>query len=641
MERPNAAASLSQLLDGLDSKTRNQAIDATFVPAAASVGEPSMDSLPRLTLVDGVASAPELAIQEKLGEGGRGEVHQARQLSLRRAVAVKSLKDGSLGAHTAELLREARITGALEHPNIVPVYALGRDAQDRVLLVMKQVHGEPWGAQLRAQVAPRTPAQLDAHLEVFRQVCNAVAFAHSQGVIHRDLKPDNVMVGAFGEVVVLDWGLAASLQGDAERGIPPAASLRGLAGTPSYMAPEGVSGDGAQLGFFTDVYLLGATLHEVLTGQPPHRGESLSQVLERALASAPPVYAPGVPEELAEICRRAMHVDPAARYESVAALRDAVVDFGRHRQSRELAREAQRRIDALPAWDHVVDAERATAAHGSLAQARFGFEQALRTWPENASAQAGLTQVMEQVVRLEVSLGNLAGAVRALAELAAPPPALAAAVEALRERVAREQAELRALRVQRRELDVEDSSAARNLLLGVCALLWCLLPLGADVLARRGVFAVTPRASLISVGIFVSTVALGFWGGRETLLRNRIGRRIAVAMGLVVVGTALTRLEAYLLHESTYMALAPEMLAYGLTSALAATFVDVRFAGAAVVYWISSVAAAAYPAQALRIIAAANLIALLPTAMLWNRLGRYGCEELGGAEPAGEPRPGR
>ena len=270
-ERPDSPPFVRVLeaLD-LDSQTLGQPVDATFIPGGPSGGgvDPSLDSLPRLALDDGTESTPELALEGVLGEGGRGEVRLAQQLSLRRQVAVKSLKGVRAPGLTQELLREARITGGLEHPNIVPVYALGRDAQNRVMLVMRKVNGAPWGRLLREQGPARTDADLERQLEIFRQVCHAVEFAHSQGIVHRDLKPDNVMIGGFGEVVVLDWGLAASLDGDAARELPRAADLRGLAGTPSYMAPELVRGEGGEVGRWTDVYLLGATLHEIVMGAP-------------------------------------------------------------------------------------------------------------------------------------------------------------------------------------------------------------------------------------------------------------------------------------------------------------------------------------------------------------------------------------
>ena len=254
-------------------------------------------------------------ILDRIGAGGMGAVYRARDRALGREVALKVLR---VPAPTEEerrrLLREARVLAGLEHPGIVPVHDVGTLADGRPFYVMKRVRGERLDTHARAGV-PR--AEL---LRVFRQVCDAVAFAHAAGVVHRDLKPQNVMLGPFGEVLVLDWGVA-KLRGDAAAApaadAPPAldaadgdpdTATGAVLGTPGYMAPEQRVGAAAAADARADVYGLGGILLFLLTGAHPADDE-------------PADARPGdVPAPLHAICRRARAADPAERYPSASAL---------------------------------------------------------------------------------------------------------------------------------------------------------------------------------------------------------------------------------------------------------------------------------------------------------------------------------
>jgi tetratricopeptide (TPR) repeat protein len=238
---------------------------------------------------------------EPLGRGGMGEVFRGTDPALGRDLAVKVLRPELRGNTDAEarFQREARLTGALQHPNIVPVHNLGRLPDGRLYYTMKLVRGRT----LAEMLAEGTdPARLPGLLGIFEQVCQAVAYAHSKGVIHRDLKPANVMVGSFGEVQVMDWGLAKVLQGDASTNTPAAQTgaggdtLRrvwrigctadggrtGVVGTPAYMPPEQARDGARDVDERADVFGLGAILCEILTGRPPYDGESSDEVLRRA-----------------------------------------------------------------------------------------------------------------------------------------------------------------------------------------------------------------------------------------------------------------------------------------------------------------------------------------------------------------------
>ncbi|HJL14684.1 MAG TPA: serine/threonine-protein kinase, partial [Sandaracinaceae bacterium LLY-WYZ-13_1] len=312
-----------------------------------------------------------------------GLVHAAEQASLQRTVAVKVLREEArTEAREAGFVREARVTGALEHPNVVPVHALGRGEDGAPMLIMKRVVGRSW-LELMEETRG-APGHLDRHLDVLLAVCNAVELAHDRGVLHRDLKPENVLVGDYGEVRVVDWGLAMGF-GDAPA-VPGMAHARGVqqvVGTPRYMAPEMATADGAALGPATDVYLLGAVLHQILTGRPRHEGTTLMAMLYAAYASEPVAYGEDVPAELAAIANRACHAEPASRYPDVASLRRALLEFRSHAGSAALAEEARRRLDE--------------GDDAGLAACRFGFEQALAGWPDDPVAREGLADSLERM----------------------------------------------------------------------------------------------------------------------------------------------------------------------------------------------------------------------------------------------------
>jgi hypothetical protein len=279
-----------------------------------------------------------------LGSGGMGWVVRAFDKDLQREVAIKVLSPEG-AAREIEVERfteEARITGQLEHPNIVPVYEFGTDARGHRFLCMKLVQGETLDELLAGMGEARfTTARLADLLQIFTKVCDAVSFAHSRGVIHRDLKPSNIMVSDFGQVYVLDWGVArasiggpASSDTSAPSSAPPVSEdpPGALIGTPCYMAPEQLSGRHHEVDERTDVFALGATLYQILCGQPPR--DSCPPMLQRdehVLIPAPESRMPEatVPAELSRIALKAMAHDPAQRHATVDALKGDVERFQR------------------------------------------------------------------------------------------------------------------------------------------------------------------------------------------------------------------------------------------------------------------------------------------------------------------------
>jgi serine/threonine-protein kinase len=279
-------------------------------------------------------------------EGGIGKVWLAYDAHLGREVALKELRPDRAASPTlaARFLEEARITGQLEHPGIVPIYELAEPEGDRrSFYTMRFVRGRTLSNAIRAYHRPKAPArdealELLALLNAFVAVCNAVAYAHSRGVIHRDLKGANVVLGDFGEVVVLDWGLAKLVDrpddGRAEASpVVVAGEGRGetrmgqALGTPAYMSPEQAKGLAREVGPASDIYGLGAILYEILAGRPPFAGDEPRDILRQVVEDEPTrprSLRPSAPAALEAVCLKAMAKDPAARYASASELAQEV-----------------------------------------------------------------------------------------------------------------------------------------------------------------------------------------------------------------------------------------------------------------------------------------------------------------------------
>jgi serine/threonine-protein kinase len=275
----------------------------------------------------------------RIGQGGMGEVVVAFDEHIGREVAVKRMRAAAPSPEElARFVREARVQGRLQHPTIVPVHDIAVDRDGRPFFVMKRLTGTEMNdllKQLRSGDDPDAAGTRKRLLRAFVDVCLAVEFAHSRGIIHRDLKPANIMLGDFGEVYVLDWGVARAIT-DADSGVTPSVELDlkldtgetregTVLGTPAYMAPEQLVGERA--GPAADIYALGCILFEIVAGEPLHkRTRSLGQAFE-IVDSKPSLRRPDAPPELDAICERAIKIDPGSRFASARALGDAVLAF--------------------------------------------------------------------------------------------------------------------------------------------------------------------------------------------------------------------------------------------------------------------------------------------------------------------------
>lgn len=294
-----------------------------------------------------------------LTEGGTAELQTCLDKNLHRTVVYKTLHEHlqSSELETARFLREARVTAMIPHPGTVPVYELGRDRSGTLFFTMKKLEGLDLRSILLA-ISAKDRAMIDAYplamlVDVLIQACQTVAYAHAQGVIHRDLKPANILVGAFGEVTVLDWGLAKVKGEQANPAVEDAVLQQAMGkkavsleltqpgkryGTPLYMSPEQARGD-KDLDERADVYNLGSILFEFLTAQNLVWGNDVAEVLNQVLDRPTPIpseVAPKreVPPELEAICLKALEKQPEDRYPTVNAM---VQDLSAYRTDRPIS----------------------------------------------------------------------------------------------------------------------------------------------------------------------------------------------------------------------------------------------------------------------------------------------------------------
>ena len=433
----------------------------TYKPALADVDDTAIRVADQATLagakqapVDAVASHYELL--DELGRGGMGVVFRARQASLDREVAVKKIIPSVRTPYLMQkFAAEARVTGELDHPNIVPIYDFGQDDDGHVLLSMKLVSGVEWKSILHPKStedqARAASYDFEKHLRVLVSVCNAVAFAHDKGVVHCDLKPENVMIGGFGEVLVMDWGVAVDIRDDPVSTERPQhrSHVSGPCGTPSYMAPELAEGRGESIGPGTDVYLLGAILYEIAVGRAPHKGDSLAAVLFAAATKEAPEFEGVVSDQVRRICTMAMAKDPRQRYPSVEAFRREVEGLLDHQQAEQLTNKAAAIVEELNA--RKADRNASFELHELHAKSLFALEHAIESWPDYDVAKrlrgAANGALLEHALLIE----DVALATRLAGEV--DDDALVARVDALKQSLATKEREISRLRDTARRLD--------------------------------------------------------------------------------------------------------------------------------------------------------------------------------------------
>ncbi|MBW2703001.1 MAG: protein kinase [Deltaproteobacteria bacterium] len=381
---------------------------------------------------------PSYDVEKVLGRGGMGVVCAARQKSLGRNLAIKvarKISSDSAATTQAELeqfANEAVITARLDHPNVVPVHALAKDDRGRLFFTMKQVAGISWEELLnpervrnraeRSKVEARSKAMsLEDQLNILLSVADAVAYGHEKGFIHRDLKPENIMLGSFGEVLVMDWGLAMAFGDQNPYKLDPSRKAQ-LVGTPAYLAPEMALGHMTEFGPTTDIYLLGGILYRLLTGQPPHTGESVMAAVQHAARGEidPPEKIspdPRITSEVSRIVCKALAAKQEDRYQQVKDFQAELRQYMGHAESLAITANAKDRLDLLKeTWTisvgdetqlHSIGNRQAAKAYSQLSECMGGLRQALSLWPENEEAVRTLLSATSFQIQLALDQGDL------------------------------------------------------------------------------------------------------------------------------------------------------------------------------------------------------------------------------------------
>ena len=567
---------------------------------------------------------PELRIKGTLGEGGMGLVELAEQLSVGRDVAVKKVRQAARSERaTLVLLREGWTTGLLEHPNIVPVYTLGRDDDGEPVIVMKKIAGTSWLEII--EEPQKAPDGFDAddptelHVEVLIQVCNAVHYAHEQGIIHRDLKPENVMLGEFGEVYVLDWGIAVSLRDEEER-LARASDVQRPAGTPAYMAPEMVDGDGKLLGVHTDVFLLGAMLYEALTGQTPYSGKSLFAIMMEAHVCKPPEFGEDVSPELAAICRRAMAREPEDRFGSARELRDALYDYRRHRQVRRLTDRGEARlaeVRQLLAREGDGEEVDERSLYRIFGECRFAYDQALEMRPGDVRAVAGLQAALEAMAEraLERDAHKAAGLL--IAELPQPNKALQARHDELAAHLATRREDFEELQQLRHDVDVNVGRRGRIYFVSIVGAIWVVLSFALAFALEKEIVALTyPRMFAHIVGLTVVMAGVGYLG-RHYFFENELNRRMIYGVLAMFMGAACLRALNWIWVIDYRTSFTVETLFYAVGAATLGVALDRRLIVAGLPFLGTAFVGALWPGILFWAFASANAMAVAVMIWMW------------------------
>lgn len=359
------------------------------------------------------AATPESAaflMHRVVGSGGFGDVWEGLQVSLDRKVAIKRLraslysqkKQQEMQALEAQFELEALITGQLDHPNIVPVYDLGIDEEGHPLLAMKFVDGTPWADKIIEDRELSCADRLARHLPILISVTQAVAFAHSRGVIHRDIKPGQVMIGRFGEVYLMDWGLAAAFSGR-EQFTVPLQDAPNPAGTIAFMAPEQTQNTAENLGPWTDVWLLGATLYLLLALSPPHRQDNSTDAWDHAVRGmVEPAHERSpdqeIPSQLSSLCQQAMATATTQRVkitEFLRALENYLTGRSRIEESNKLLGQAKQMLAS------------AEGSYEELSRCDTILRRAMAMWPDNPEGERFEQELVRDFVDTALARGDL------------------------------------------------------------------------------------------------------------------------------------------------------------------------------------------------------------------------------------------
>mgnify|MGYP000745686697 CR=1 FL=1 len=579
----------------------------------------------------------EFDLGDLLAQGGMGCVFEARQLPLQRDVVIKMLRtDKQSKTMETRLLHEARLTGLLEHPNIVPVHQLGLDEEGLPMLVMKRIEGVTWSEILKKkrdtpEALPENRRNLEWHIRILTQVCRAMEFAHSKRIIHRDLKPSNIMIGEFGEVYVLDWGIALGLDSEVAGHVPIPTKANGLSGTPAYMAPEMLTVDETQLDERTDVYLLGAILYELMMGTPPHQADNVMALLGQICKERAFEFPPEYPAELTELCRCAMELYKEDRYQSVRDFRLALENYLTHRESYQLVHNATDLLHELEGHlsfvspsdtslpQNYVPPEDPNREITSLFwRCHFGFSQAIQVFPGNAEAQKGLQQLLTSMAKHELEQKDFKAAATLIKELRSPDEVLLQELRSLRDTQVQKMQDLEALKRIQFENSAEVSVELRRFLVITGGTLLTLTSLIVFALVRLGWYDLDHDGFMLNNCVALVFFVIVVYRNEEALLKNRYNWQLLILLVIATFVFIFMRLCYIQIDISIESGGMMDMVVLFSIFGAVAVFADLRILVGAVTYLLAALAIALWPKGYLLYMAIGHAITTLIVANVWN-----------------------
>ncbi len=555
---------------------------------------------------------PRLVMGEVLGRGSMGIVRAGQQTALGREVAIKAPRTDD-PEDVGSILQEAWVAGALEHPNIVPVYDI-EVLRGKPHVVMKKIDGDPWSDLINDADEVKARFGRDDlliwNVEVLINICNAVEYAHDRGILHRDLKPSNILIGRYGEVWVVDWGIAVSLVEDHRDRLPLASEQRSITGTPAYMAPEMAEGDGSLLSERADIYLLGALLYRIVSGKPPHTGNDVEAVYKALFKTT--VIDRNWP--MAELLASSLARDPDARPQTVAAFRAGLQDWLSHRGAEALIKSTSSRLTALQAAAQVEHPDNPAAHRFALydlySACRFGFSEALAENPSMETARKGLRTATIEMVRYEIRQGDDRAAHLLLKQLENAPTELRSAVQELRQ--SREKARAKLSRLEE-DADPRTAWVARLIVMGGIGTVWMLTPITSALLGIPNGYL---RELAISGGTFFLTglllAVLAPW-----LVRSRLNRVLVVLVALGPGLAFLLNVGCWLWGADSQLSGTIELFVYFILALIATILAEWRLFPAAIGFLAAFLLAMANEGTTLLWMNLANVVIALNGVVIW------------------------
>ncbi|MBM75562.1 MAG: hypothetical protein CMK59_09175 [Proteobacteria bacterium] len=464
-----------------------------------------------------------IKLKEIIGKGGMGVVFLGEQHLPNRDVAVKRLINQTPILSKA-LLEEAMTMGALEHPNIIPVHSVHMSTTHGPEVIMKRVQGDNMKDLLGG--VPLKEDGLRKSLQVLIQVCHAIEFAHSKGIIHRDIKPENIMIGAFGETYLLDWGIAL------HKSIPP--SINTIVGTPAYMAPEMLKKKPDLIDERTDVFLLGATLHEFITGKPRYTHKSITEALIAVEEAIPYTYPCEAPAYLANLCNLCCSKNPQERPSSVAKVRLKLENYLSQHEAYKLRDAALEKLQKLIEANQqdLKSAEQQITIHKLFGETRFGLEQALRLAPNCEGCESAIQKTIETMLQFHINLEHYHEAKRLLSALPEPNPKIDLQLKELLALLTRRERQAHKLIRLEERYDRNFVSKERFLMIGFLGGTVFLVIIAAVIYDSIYNPIITPQRLLITTGTLPLAILVTAFRSRHTLLKNDIGIRTFLCLGL-------------------------------------------------------------------------------------------------------------